>query len=71
MLGSKFQLLLRTAVLQFILCIWNSGGTLRKITSRSEKARYRVVKILCSLEGDCTFEGSGKEGCSLGISEVC
>lgn len=39
--------------------------------SRSEKARYRVVKILCSLEGDCTFEESGKEGYSLGISEVC
>lgn len=58
--------------LPFLLCIWHAGGTFRKIiTSRSEKARCRVVKVLCSLEGDGTLEGSGKEGSPLGISEVC
>lgn len=44
-----------------------------KITRRWEKARrglgYRVIKMMCSLEGGCASKGSEKEHYS-GISKV-
>lgn len=40
--------------LQLLLCIWNEGGNLRMITHRLD---YRIIKIMCSLEGGYAFQG--------------
>ena len=57
---AKFQMLLRIAVLQPLLCIWNWGKMIRKITWWWERARqgldYRIVnKIRCSLQGGYAY----------------
>lgn len=71
---ARSQMLRGITVLQFLFCIWNWGGDIRKMTGRREKARCGsdnriVIKTVCSPVGGHGWEaGVQKEAFQRGVN---